>query len=612
MKFKKIISTMLAVSSVGVLASGLSACSLGNRAPAVIDKEAIMSIEDPETYSYPEQITIRIPVYDRGQTGQAPVTDNYWTRYVQSEFGDKHNIKVEYISIPRAGEVTKFNQLMAGKVSRQPDIIFHYDYPQCITYAKEGAFQTIDEDMLKKFAPDYYEATKDLDQYTYVNGEKVFLAGKRPRAYNFITVIRKDWVEANGYTVPENSADWVLSQDEYYEILKSFKTNKNGGPNTVPMAFSLPNANFSNHGYRNYPLSVHDWALFSDLSVCSLTWEPTYEQIKYNNNLVNMGLVSNEWYLDKDGKTSKQNFSSGIQGTYGFYLTKDSAEISALMQNNPNAELALVPSVKTENEATGEEVLKGGRSDNPFGLMTGINVHCQHPEAVMMYYEWLQDNLLTMQNGIEGVTYNMQDIGNGKQIPVLIDGYDGDERLNYNANKDMWCLVIEGRDYGDDESNRAAQVYTYAPSGYEYLIEQNYEKISKTDHLNYIDFLFDRSIDTLSDKSSTLLNDWQKYATDMFNCKPEELDAKYQSYVKQYLKDGYQEILDEKEAAYEEMKKNGTLPDPLPEGIISEEEAAAMYGGDGTQPNITLTDQERTAAGLKTEAEALEEAAEED
>ncbi|MBQ7574474.1 MAG: extracellular solute-binding protein [Clostridia bacterium] len=596
MKFRKVISMLLATASVATLTASFAGCSLGNRAPAVIDKEAVMSIENPETYVYPEQITIRIPVYDRGQTGQAPVTDNYWTDYVQKEFGDKHNINVEFVSIPRAGEVTKFNQLMAGKVSRQPDIIFHYDYPQCITYAKEGAFQTIDTDMLKKFAPDYYAATEDLDQYTYVNGEKVFLAGRRPRAYNFVSVIRRDWVEANGYTVPDNSADWVITQDEYYEILKSFNEKKNGGPNTIPMAFSLPNANFSNHAYRNYPISAHDWALFSDLSVCSLSWEPTYEQIKYNNNLCNMGLVSNEWYLDKDGKKSKEKFSSGVQGTYGFYLTKESAEITTLMQNQPNAKLSLTPSTTTENENGETNVLKGGRADNPFGLMTGINVHCQHPEAIMMYYEWLQDNILTMQNGIEGITYNMVDVGNGKQIPVLVDGYEGVERLNYNANKDMWCLVIEGRDYGDDELNRAAQVYTYAPKGYEYLIEQNYERISENDHLNYIDFLFDRSIDSLSDKGSTLLNDWQKYATDMFNCKPEELDAKYQSYVKAYLKAGYQQILDEKEAAYQDMKANNKLPDPLPEGIISDEEAAMLYGGDGNQPNITLTAEEKAAA----------------
>ncbi len=600
MKMRKILSLLLAASAVAASAAGIAGCA--NRAPAVIDTEAIMSIDDPENYVYPEQITLRIPVYDRGQTGQAPVTDNYWTDYVQKEFGDKHNIKVEYIAIPRQGEVTKFNQLMAGKVSRQPDILFHYDYPQCITYAKSGAFQEINEEMLAKFAPDYYESTKDLDEYTYVNGEKVFLPGTRPRAYNFITVIRKDWVEQCGFAVPDSSVNWELSQDEYDNILKTISAKKPGGPNTIALGFSLPNANFGNNGYRNYPISAHDWALFADLSVCSLPWEPTYEQIKYNNNLVNMGVVSNEWYLDKDGSTARQNFSAGIQGVHGFYLTKESAEISALLQNQPNAKLSLTPTILNPDE-NGNQIIKGARADNPFGLMSGINVHCTHPEAVYMYFEWMYDNLLTMQNGLEGVTYNMQQVEGG-EIPVLIDGYTGEERLNYNANKDMWCIVTEGRDYGSDQLNIQAQVYTYAPAGFEYLIEENYERIKDNDHYNYIDFLFDRSIDSLTDYGSTLLNDWQIMATDMFNCAPAELDAKYQKYCQQYLKDGYQVILDEKEAAYEDMKANGNLPDPLPEGIISDEEAAQMYGGDGNQPCIQLEGADAQAAEKEAEKDA--------
>jgi putative aldouronate transport system substrate-binding protein len=33
----------------------------------------------------------------------------------------------------------------------------------------------------------------------------------------------------------------------------------------------------------------------------------------------------------------------------------------------------------------------------------------------------------------------------------------------------------------------------------------------------------------------------------MITCKPEELDAKYEKYCKEYLDNGYQEILDEKQ-----------------------------------------------------------------
>lgn len=576
MKFRNIIASIAALSSIAAVTTGLAGCSLGNRAPAVIDNEALLKVENPDTYKYPDDgVTIRIPVYDRGQSGLPPVTDNYWTHYVQDEMKKLHNINVEYVSIPRQGEVTKFNQLMAGKVSKQPDIIFHYDYPQIVTYAKNGAFQNIDERVLKHYAPDYYEATKGSEEYTYLNGEKKFLGSTRPKAYNFITVIRKDWVEKCGYAVPNNAqeeADWTLDEDIYFEMLQAFKDNQCGGSGTIPLGMSLPNANFGNHGYRDYPLSAEDWALYSDLSVASLTWEPTYKQLKYNYNLRQKGLVSSEWYIDQNGETSKQNFISGKQGVYGFYLTKSNDVLGALKELVPESEVLLVPTVKALDEESGEFIIKGGRADNPFGIMSGINVHCEHPEAVMMYFEWMQDNLDIMQYGIEGQNYTMEKYtmadGTTYDIKAIDDQYKGESMFNYNSNKDMWCLVTEGRVGKTPAEDLAIAVYTYAPKGYEHLIEASYMRAKAGDFRNYIDFLFDRSIDSLAGKSATLLQDFRQAATDCINAKDDaEFDKLYEKWCKQYLEDGYQEILDEKKAAYEDMKASGALQEELPYGI---------------------------------------------
>lgn len=597
MKLKRIISTVAAAAALMTSAAGLSGCSLGNRAPAEIDNEALLQIEDPETYKYDETVTIRIPVYDRGQSGLPAVTDNYWTHLVQKEMLELHNINVEFVSIPRASEVTKFNQMMAGKVSKQPDIIFHYDYPQIINYAKEGAFQTLDNEVIEHFAPDYYEATKDLDQYTYVNGDKVFLAATRPLAYNFITVIRADWVQKTidaglvpaECAVPENQAEWKITQEQYLQILKAFKQLNLGGSDTIPLGMSLPNANFSNHSYRDYPLSAKDWALYADLSVASLTWGPTKETLKYDNMLKNAGLISGEWYLDTDGSTSKQNFISGKQGVYGFYLTKSNDVLGPLKEFNPDAEVAIIPQVITDG------VLKGGRADNPFGMMAGINVHTQHPEAVLMYYEWLYDNLELMQYGYEGENFNYQTMDDGSKIRVIDDEYLGEKRFNYNSNKDMWCLVTEGRVGETPQEDENIAVYTYAPKGYEYLIKASFDRAQGYSHLNYIDFLFDRSIDSLSDKSATLLEDFRKFATELINCDPDQFDELYEKDCQQYLSDGYQEILDEKTAAYDDMKANGNLPDPLPEGIKPDE-------GDTTTKTTTAAPAAENAASATAAA----------
>jgi len=534
MNFRKTISLALAA-LMGV--SLFAGC--GSKGGGSANNSEIMSRENVADYSYPEQIELRIPVYDRGNAGQASVTDNYWTRYVQKNFGDKHNIKMTFVSIPRKEENTAFNQLLAGKKENQPDIIFNYDYPTIVAFADQGAFQKLDVEMIKKYAPTYYEKVKDLDKYTMVNGDRLFLSATRPQAYNFITMVRKDWLDKCGLSVPKND-------DEYLNMLRAFRDKKLGGANTIPATSSLGNAYYPNYGFRPYPMPEKENALYSDLTVCALTYEPTKEQLKYDNALYNEGLISPEWYLDTDGSKAREAFVSGRAGTYSDYLTKNPDVIGNLKKNVPDAEVVLLASHPQDGK------VPAGRQDNPFGMMSGINANCTHPEAVMMYFEWLAkpENLYVMQNGIKGVTFNEED-----GVPVLVDGYSGEERLNYNSNKDMWCLVTEGKDLGSDELNLKAQMKTYAPAGYEFLIQDSYDNYQKVKEYQYIDFIFNKPITTLSDMGETLKSKWLKIKTDLINCSPDQFDALYESACKEYLAAGYQQVLDEKEKVYNEMKK---------------------------------------------------------
>ncbi len=530
---KRVLSIFLAAAMTIGAAGALTSC--GGKGGANVDMDEIMSREDVENYVYPEQIEIKIPVYDRGNAGQANVTDNYWTKYVQQEFGDKHNIKVTFISIPRKEEVTMFNQLLAGKAENQPDIIFNYDYPTIVSFADQGAFQTLDEEMIKKYAPDFYERTQGLDEYTYVDGDKVFLAATRPDAYNFVTLVRKDWMDKLGIAEP-------TSKEEYVEMLKKFRDAKLGGEGTIPSTYTLGNANYGNYQFRPYPLSDEDNALYSDITVAALTWEPTYKQLQWDNMLYNEGLISPEWYLDKDGSKAREAFVSGKAGTYADYLSKNPDVINTLKQNVPGADVTILSSY--DDPDFGHPT--PSRRDNPFGMISGININCAHPEAVMMYFEWLNDNLFVMQNGIENVTYKMDG-----DVPVLIDGYEGEDRLNYNGNKDMWCLVIEGRDLGDEQLNVQAQAKSFAPEGYEFIIEKSYQNFVNSDEYRYTDYIFSKPVTSLTASAGTLLENWLVHKTELINCKPEEFDAKYEAACADYLSAGYQQVLDEKKQLFD-------------------------------------------------------------
>lgn len=519
MKFKKILCLIAAAAMV---VPALASCG---------DKKSTAELtQDAEgNYVYSEQVELKIPVYDRGTQGQAPVDDNYWTNYIQTNFGDKHNIKVTFVPITRNDDVAVFNRLLAA--GEEPDIIFTYDYPVAMEFYSKGALQEINEEDFKKYAPTYYEYTADTQKYGKLDDKMYFFAATRPDFDSYVKLIRTDWLEKCGLDMPKN-------REEYYEMLKAFKANNLGGEGTIPDTKVLGNAYYANYDFRDYPMDEKEKALYSDISVASLPYEATKEQLKWDNKLYNEGLVSPNFYLDTDSSQALADFTSGKAGTYEGYLPNQLL-FQTLAENCPEAKVDVLAAYDPPT---------AGRKYWGFGMLSGISARCEHPEAVMMYLEWMvqDENLFVLQNGVEGKTYNMEG-----DIPMLVTDYTGEERLMNGTNKDLWCLVTESVDYGSEEANKEVQKHTYTPAGYEYLIDEIYAKAEANKPYLYEDTLFTTQITSLSTYKADLLEKWKTYYTDLVTCKPEEFDAKYEQYCTEYLNAGYQAILDEKEKAYD-------------------------------------------------------------
>ena len=171
----------------------------GQNAPAANDSGNNGSGEAPAgeypdySQGFPEQVNLDIPVYDRAFEGWN-VTDNFYTRWIQKEFGDKYNIKVNFVPIARNNEVQDFEQLLAAH--KAPDIIFHYDMPQALAYYGEDVMQPLDWDEIANYAPTYWKnMNATIQQYGVVDGKNIFFFAARPDTDNFVTLIRKDWVE---------------------------------------------------------------------------------------------------------------------------------------------------------------------------------------------------------------------------------------------------------------------------------------------------------------------------------------------------------------------------------------------------------------------------------
>lgn len=544
MSKKRIVSMLTALF---VLVGILAGCTGGNNNNANTDNSSPSptssgnaATETPAgefpDYSngFPENVTLEIPVYERAFEGWN-VTDNFYTRWVQKEFGDKYNVTVKYVPITRASEVTDFEQLLASR--KAPDIIFHYDMPQALNYYGEDVLQPLNHDEIAKYAPTYWaNMGETIKTYGTVEGNNVFFFAARPNADNYTTLIRKDWVEKVGMKIED-----LTSLEKYNEMLAKWKE---AGLGTAGSSLLKNNYNYS-YAFREWPVDPKYRALYSDLGVADLTTADTERFLRNLNYQYNNGLIDKEFYLRDDDNKVKAEFVAGKTGTYGVYLTNNLDVISATLANNPDAQFAVLPPTAGVPEGYKPQ----GRAYWPFGFIMGINYESSDMEraAVWMYLEWLSqpENLFFFQNGVKGQNYTLDAEG----IAVRNPDFKGESVLSQNNNKDYWALVTEIAQYGDPALTRKANLRNWSPAGYEYLAEDLVKYYDQVAEYRTPDALFSVVLEKVNEYKADLNSLFQDLYVKIVLAKPEEFDALYEEAKKQYLEQGYQEILDEKQAA---------------------------------------------------------------
>ena len=150
---------------------------------------------------------------------------------------------------------------------------------------------------------------------------------------------------------------------------------------------------------------------------------------------------------------------------------------------------------------------------------------------------------------MEGVTYEMQD---GK--PVVFGDYTGEYMLNHNMNIDMTCLVHASKVVGTVEDSIRAVAPQGLPQDFaDAMIEAwtNQTKAIADAGNAYSDPIFAVAIESESEYSATLLSLYQEDYAKLVKCDPAEFDALYEQLSQEYLDAGYQDIINERLAAYE-------------------------------------------------------------
>ena len=533
---KKFVSLLLTLALV---------LSLGIVSAASAEEAAGMASWEP----FAERVKITVPVYDRSKEGYPAVDDNYWTRWVQENFGDKYNIDVQYVAIPRGDVMTKYSLLIAADDT--PTILMEYDYPKVAQWANDGAMTTIDLEAFAKVAPTCYQAMVDNNQlsYTNINGETYFVLTERPyynTTFAYANFVRMDWLRKVGYDhVPQN----------YEEQKDALNKMIEAGLCEYPLGLGIPTAAYiQNFGFRDFPVDEAEWAMHSSLGTPGFPWYPTERMMKRFNDEYNMGWYSSEFDLEKNSQGAstdilQTDFINGKTYRYGGYIASNMAWLTAFYENNPDAELAVESPLAAVEEGVNTGCI---RADNPFGMIVGFSSLATEDQlkAAWMLMEWMiqPENLFVLENGIEGETYELDENG----LPVMLD-YTGEHMLNHNNNIDMTCLVHASKKVGTIEQTIAQMSPVGLPQDFTQALIDNYYalKALADEGKAYSDPVFAVAIESESEYSAALLSLWQEYYAKLIKCKPEEFEGLFAQYSQEFLDAGYQEIIDERLEAYE-------------------------------------------------------------
>ncbi len=554
---KNTLQKVLATAMVGAMAMGtLTGCGSGENTPASNDTPASASQESGsqtqeggdtaavpgiEGYTaFADQVTLTIPVYDRGKEGVPAIGtgDNYWEGWLQENFGDKYNIKLEFEPIARGGVLEAYNLLASAE--DLPTFLMEYDYPKQAQWVADGFLTTYDLEEFAFIAPTYYQRMVDLNQiqYTTMNDETYFVLAERPyynTNYTFITWVRMDWLKQVGYDhIPANRAEYV---DAMTKI-------QNAGICAHPAGGSMTTGTAGmdqNYAFRDYPTNEEEWAMYGDYAIPALGWEPNKKLLKEANENYNLGFTDPDFYTI-DAATAEANFINGQAYQYSAYISADMPVLKSFYENNPDAELAIL--VQNNVADTDYGTVPAFRSNNPFGMMIGFSSQATEDEikAAMMYMEWCTqpENLLIFQWGFEGEHYTLDENG----LPVGIADYSGDKVQGFNNNKDYWCVTIEARNAGTIEDMIKASSPKGLPQDFtDDIIENYYQQVAAWEK-GWVptDCMFATDIPAVGEYQGTLLTLYAELRDALVMCDPAKFDALYEESAKKYADAGYSEI----------------------------------------------------------------------
>ncbi len=548
-KMKKLISILLVCIMVGTMLAGCNTESNNNQpdptSPASNENEQTAEIVDGK---FVNTRSITVEIYDRGNDGGSDPTNNAYTNFIKEGMLRDHNVKVEFVKVPRWTEVEQMNNLLAA--NKAPDVCVTYSYPTVQTYANMGGIVDLNPylDEYKDLLPNLWNLlgdhniyyNQDPDKKTVWALEAVLFQNKRVN-----TFVREDWLKALEIPEPTNI-------QEFENMLKAFKANASkllGADANKMIPFSIG----SDVGWRaDTMLNSFVPGDYSDKDMYvngfddrRMLWPGYKDGIKKLNQWYNEGLIWSDFALYKQGDKTEDNLiKSGYVGAFIHnwdYPYRDgdngiTANLKSLV--GPDAAFIAVDTFKNDKGEYKKYL------SPPVDRKVFLPATNKEPLASLLYLDWISklENRSYLQIGDEGVTHEKLE---DRSIKLL--AAKGDSIMNSPNNID-YTITINGLDLGDPDLTLKSIANGYAGVDSR-LVAKAYEVASNDAYVGKR--VSAGPINSEEGQGPALKEKRDAMLPQAVTAKTDKFDAIFDSGLQDYLTSGGQAIIDERKAAYE-------------------------------------------------------------
>ena len=367
---------------------------------------------------------ISVMTYDRGtiNNSEGTMTDNRWTRWINDNAPFD---EVQFVAVPKAeAPQTMSNLFSAGE---GPDVVATYE--DVMPFINNGMALEITDEMIDKM-PNYKKMLEEypmIDKLCKVNGKRYAIGKMSNVLPNHTIVIRKDWLDNLGLSMPETPEDLL-------EICRAFTEDDpdgNGKNDTWGISMTTDTQRILSLMW-GFPNPEKYDIINGELTY---TWDRMESWMDYSKKIIDNGYVNPD-FLTMKGDDDRADFLNGKIGIYGNgrFSQVNTSIYSDFKAANPNGQLDTFPLPKVKSGTdVGSYIayMNGGPS-----IVGFINAQTDNVDGALAYVNWLCDPKVSeyLMYGEDGVYYKKDSEG----THVAVDPAKNDVEFNYSSD---YCII---------------------------------------------------------------------------------------------------------------------------------------------------------------------------